>query len=69
MMFQTISLFREFLGKNPKSSLVMSQLRLTKLKLYVQIECHTMVQISNGISQYKRKYAVLNEKYMPFFGP
>ena len=27
-----------------------------------------MILISNGICQYERKYAVLNKKYMPFFG-
>ena len=56
-----------FLDKNPKSSLVTSQLRLTKL--YVQIEWqlgYTMVHISNGICQYEMKFAVLNRNVCHF---
>ena len=69
-----INPYREFWirEKNPKSSLVTSPLRLTKWKLYMQIECrsgYTMVQISNGICQYERKYAVLNKNICHFLGP
>ena len=59
-----------FLRKNPKSSLVRSQMGLRKWKLYVRIECqlgYIMMLISNGIWQYVWKYAVLNKNICHFW--
>ena len=61
-----------FLEKNPKSSLVTSQLGLEKWKLYVLIECqlgYPMILISNGICQNEGKYAALNKNICHFLGP
>ena len=58
--------------KNPKSSLVTSQLGLRQWKLYVQIQCqlgYLMILISNGICQYEEKYAALKKNICHFLGP
>ena len=58
--------------KNPKSSLVTSQLGLRQWKLYVQIQCqlgYLMILISNGICQYEGKYAALKKNICHFLGP
>ena len=77
--FNVLTLIREFLGSSPsafsgkKSRTTAGGVTVGSKKIkYVQIECQlgdTMVQISNGICQYQRKYAVLKKIYAVFCGP